>query len=212
MRTETLPAPGSTKGRETIDYVVADDLPTLVWLANLAALELHTPQWRVGADTRSPTCWWSTWTRAPRPALQRVLPGGAAAARPAGRRRGRGYPKTSGKKGMQLCCPIGRAAAGRDVRVREADRDGRWSAIARQLIVSKMAKNAAPGEGLHRLEPEQRGEDDGGAVLAARRRGAGRVHAADLGRGRGGQAAGVRASCTCSGRVAESDLMAALGD
>ncbi|MEK8108477.1 hypothetical protein NKG94_32795 [Micromonospora sp. M12] len=40
--------PGSTKGRETIDYVVADDLPTLVWLANLAALELHTPQWKVG--------------------------------------------------------------------------------------------------------------------------------------------------------------------
>ena len=36
------------KGRETIDYVVADDLPTLVWLANLAALELHTPQWKVG--------------------------------------------------------------------------------------------------------------------------------------------------------------------
>ncbi|MBQ1014961.1 ATP-dependent DNA ligase, partial [Micromonospora sp. M51] len=46
VRVENLPAPGSTKGRETIDYVVADDLPTLVWLANLAALELHTPQWK----------------------------------------------------------------------------------------------------------------------------------------------------------------------
>ncbi len=45
VRLEPLPAPGSTKGRETMDYVVADDLPTLVWLANLAALELHTPQW-----------------------------------------------------------------------------------------------------------------------------------------------------------------------
>jgi bifunctional non-homologous end joining protein LigD len=29
-------------GRKTIDFCVADDLPTLVWLANLAALELHT--------------------------------------------------------------------------------------------------------------------------------------------------------------------------
>ena len=36
--------------RETIDFVVVDELATLVWLANLAALELHTPQWRVGAD------------------------------------------------------------------------------------------------------------------------------------------------------------------
>jgi bifunctional non-homologous end joining protein LigD len=29
--------------RKPIDYVLADDLSTLVWLANLAALELHTP-------------------------------------------------------------------------------------------------------------------------------------------------------------------------
>ena len=35
-----------------IDYVVADETATLVWLANLAALELHTPQWRVGRDGR----------------------------------------------------------------------------------------------------------------------------------------------------------------
>ncbi len=29
-------------GRKTIDFCLADDLPTLVWLANLADLELHT--------------------------------------------------------------------------------------------------------------------------------------------------------------------------
>src|SRR5256885_12394039 len=49
VRVETLPAPGSTKDRETIDYVVCDDLPTLVYLANLASLELHVPQWKVGS-------------------------------------------------------------------------------------------------------------------------------------------------------------------
>jgi bifunctional non-homologous end joining protein LigD len=48
VRTVTLPAPGSTKDRDVIEYVVVEDLPTLVWLANLAALELHTPQWKVG--------------------------------------------------------------------------------------------------------------------------------------------------------------------
>ncbi len=31
-----------------VTYVVADEAATLVWLANLAALELHVPQWRVG--------------------------------------------------------------------------------------------------------------------------------------------------------------------
>jgi bifunctional non-homologous end joining protein LigD len=36
-------------GREVIDYVLVDDLPTLVWLANLAALELHAPLARAAA-------------------------------------------------------------------------------------------------------------------------------------------------------------------
>ncbi len=49
LRVERLPSPGSTKQRETIDYAVLDDLPSLVWVVNLACLELHTPQWRVGA-------------------------------------------------------------------------------------------------------------------------------------------------------------------
>jgi bifunctional non-homologous end joining protein LigD len=49
VRTVTLPAPGTTKkDTETLDYVVVADLPTLVWAANLAALELHVPQWTVG--------------------------------------------------------------------------------------------------------------------------------------------------------------------
>jgi bifunctional non-homologous end joining protein LigD len=38
VRTATLPA-----GAKKIDYTLADDLPTLVWLANLAAIELHAP-------------------------------------------------------------------------------------------------------------------------------------------------------------------------
>jgi bifunctional non-homologous end joining protein LigD len=48
VRTARLPVPGSTMNRDEISFVVVDDLPTLVWLANLAALELHTPQWTVG--------------------------------------------------------------------------------------------------------------------------------------------------------------------
>jgi len=47
VRTVRLPVPGSTMERDEIDFVVCDDRPTLVWLANLAALELHVPQWTV---------------------------------------------------------------------------------------------------------------------------------------------------------------------
>jgi bifunctional non-homologous end joining protein LigD len=48
VRTVELPSPGSTKGREKVRYVVVDDPETLLWAGNLAALELHVPQWRVG--------------------------------------------------------------------------------------------------------------------------------------------------------------------
>jgi bifunctional non-homologous end joining protein LigD len=54
VRTVTLPVPGSTKNRETIDFVVVEKLATLVWLANLAALELHVPQWRIPRRARKP--------------------------------------------------------------------------------------------------------------------------------------------------------------
>lgn len=48
VRQVVVPVPGSTKDRDTIAFPVVEDLAGLVWLVNLAALELHVPQWRVG--------------------------------------------------------------------------------------------------------------------------------------------------------------------
>ena len=47
--TARIASPGSAKSRETIEYILGGDLPTLIWAANLAALELHTPMWRYPA-------------------------------------------------------------------------------------------------------------------------------------------------------------------
>jgi bifunctional non-homologous end joining protein LigD len=46
VRTEKVESRGSRGRGETIDYVVIDGLPTLIWAANLASIELHVPQWR----------------------------------------------------------------------------------------------------------------------------------------------------------------------
>jgi bifunctional non-homologous end joining protein LigD len=108
VRTVRLPVPGSSMNRETIDYVVIDDLPTLIWAANLAALELHVPQWTVGPRG------------AVREANLLVLdldPGAPATivecARVAGMLREElqadglvAHPKTSGSKGMQVYAPV----------------------------------------------------------------------------------------------------------
>jgi len=144
VRLETLPAPGSSTGRAMLDYVIVDDLPTLVWLANLAALELHTPQWRVGA---------------PGPDLMVFdLDPGA----PAGLReccavalllRERlaaddltAYPKTSGKKGMQLVCPIAGEQSSEEISDYARQVAEQLERAEPKLVLSRMAKRLRPGK------------------------------------------------------------------
>ncbi len=49
VRKVTVPSPGSSRGRETLDMVILETVADLAWAANLAALELHVPQWQVGS-------------------------------------------------------------------------------------------------------------------------------------------------------------------
>jgi bifunctional non-homologous end joining protein LigD len=148
VRTVTLPVPGSTRARETIDYVVVDDLPTLVWLANLAAIELHTPQWRVtkGGDPRPPDFLVTDLDPGPGVGLaecglvavaarERFALDGLAAA-----------PKTSGKKGMQLICPLpGRWSSEQTSEYAKGVAEDLERALP-ELVVSRMAKNLRPGK------------------------------------------------------------------
>jgi bifunctional non-homologous end joining protein LigD len=143
VRLETLPVPGSTKSRETIDFVVVDELATLVWVANLASLELHTPQWRIGED----------------PDLMVVdLDPGA----PAGLKECCGvamlmrdrlaedgltaHPKTSGKKGMQLCVPIAGTQDAEIVSEYAKQVAEELSAQVPGSITAKMARAVRPGK------------------------------------------------------------------
>ena len=143
VRTARLPVPGSTKSRETIDFVVVDDLPTLVWVANLASLELHTPQWRVGEhpdlmvvdlDPGAPAglqecCGVAVLMR------DRLEADGVSA-----------YPKTSGKKGMQLCCPISGEQDSEEVSRYARKVAEELAAMVPRSITAKMAKNLRPGK------------------------------------------------------------------
>ncbi|WP_049574582.1 non-homologous end-joining DNA ligase [Nonomuraea sp. SBT364] len=104
VRRVRLPVPGSTKDRESIDFAVVDDLPTLVYYANLAALELHVPQWRVSDEGEALPPDTLVFDLDPGPPativeccrvalmLRELLAADGLTAR----------PKTSGSKGMQL--------------------------------------------------------------------------------------------------------------
>ena len=147
VRTVTLETPGSSSGRERIVFPFLDDLAGLVWAANLAALELHVPQWTVGPRGGH---------RHPDRLVIDLDPGAPAGlaecaqvARVVAERLGDDglecYPVTSGSKGMQLYAAIS-ARQDADV-VREYAR-GLAESLERdhRLVVSRMTRALRPGK------------------------------------------------------------------
>ncbi|MGN6609516.1 MAG: non-homologous end-joining DNA ligase [Jatrophihabitans sp.] len=157
VRTVRLPAPGSTKDRESIDYTVVEELATLVWLANLAALELHVPQWRVPPRARSAH---ARVASSPRPRTDLIVfdldPGPPATIaeccevavllRDLVTADGlHPVPKTSGSKGMQVSAPVSAA----DPMLTSAYAKRVAQRLERDhpdLVVSRMTRTLRPGK------------------------------------------------------------------
>ena len=147
IRTLSLPAPGSTKDRDRIDYVIVEELATLVWLANLAAIELHVPQWRIPARSHKPRTDLIVFDLDPgKPAGMAECREVALLLREALRADGLSpVAKTSGSKGMQVSAPVEVVEAeetstyAHEIAVRlEKDRP--------DLVVSRMTKSLRPGK------------------------------------------------------------------
>src|SRR6478752_4089465 len=147
VRTVTLPVPGSTKNRDTIDYVVVEELATLVWLANLAALELHVPQWHIPKRARKPRTDLLVFDLDPgAPATIAECCEVAVLLRDLLAEDGvELFAKTSGSKGMQVSAPI---------EVDDPELPSRYAhAVAKRLesdrpdlIVSRMTKSLRAGK------------------------------------------------------------------
>jgi bifunctional non-homologous end joining protein LigD len=147
VRTLRLPIPGSTKDREFADFPMIDDLPTLIWSANLAALELHTPQWTVGPRGGQ---------RPPDLMVFDLDPGAPATivecCRVAELIRAEldadglvAFAKTSGSKGMQLSVPV-RVRDNERPREYAKDLAKRLAARHPDLAVAVMAKARRTGK------------------------------------------------------------------
>jgi bifunctional non-homologous end joining protein LigD len=148
VRTAELPSPGSTKDRETVVYVMTDELPTIVWLANLAVLELHVPQWTVDAKGKGTN---------PDRLVVDLDPGEPAnvieccqvalllgelfdeAGLPS-------YPKTSGSKGMQMYVPLDGGSTDDDVSAYARGLAQRLEREHPKLVISRMERAARGGK------------------------------------------------------------------
>jgi bifunctional non-homologous end joining protein LigD len=143
---------------EPIEYVVLDDLPSLMWAANLAALELHVPMWRFPGAPKDG----HDLEAAPEHGLEPDLlvfdldPGAPAtvvdccrvaeALRPVLAEAGlEALPKTSGGKGLQLYARI----SGMDAEQASAlakDFAERLERDQPSLVVSRMTRSLRPGK------------------------------------------------------------------
>jgi bifunctional non-homologous end joining protein LigD len=144
VHTERVHSPGSASGQDWVRYIIADDLPTLIWTANLAGLELHTPMWRLPHQGEPDLLVFDLDPGAPATVVECCAV--ALQLRPLLEDLGlRPFAKTSGGKGLQLLAGLSGFSS------------DRASALARSLaeqlgrehpgaIVSKMTRRLRPGK------------------------------------------------------------------
>ena len=158
----TVEVPSKSGEHEPIEYTVVGDRPTLLWAANLAALEFHVPLWHVAKGRPIP---------APPDYLVFDLDPGPGTsiveccrvAHWVGERLGREslFAKTSGSKGLQLYTRVQRTSW-----ERSAERGPRASLKRSNATIPtrssrRCARAFREGKVLIDLEPEQFIEDDG---------------------------------------------------
>jgi bifunctional non-homologous end joining protein LigD len=147
VRTVTLPSPGSTKNRATVDYVMVDELAALIWVANLASLELHIPQWKVGPRGAALDADLLVLDLDPGPPASIVeCCEVALLLRELLRDDGlESYPKTSGSKGLHLYAPV-RPTSPDDTRAYARSLAARLEQKRPDLVVSDMTKSLRSGK------------------------------------------------------------------
>jgi bifunctional non-homologous end joining protein LigD len=138
----------SNNGKDAIPYVLANDLATLAWAANLGAIELHVPLWHTGK-------------RRPVPARPDFMvfdldPGeqttiveccvvAQLVTKELATEGIESFPKTSGSKGLQIYASAGQRATWDSVRTKAHGLARKLERDHDQLVVSNMRKSLRAG-------------------------------------------------------------------
>lgn len=142
VRTVELPSPGSSRGTETVTYVICDDLPSLVWLANLAVLEFHVPQWRVDdTEPSNPDRLVFDFDPGPPASIVQCCQVALLVAEALATDGLLAHPKTSGSKGMQAYVALDAAVPVDEVHGYARRLAERLEKAHPKLIVSRMDKS-----------------------------------------------------------------------
>lgn len=148
LRSVTVPSTGSRGGGDSISFPVVDDVAGLTYLANLASLELHVHQWKVGRNGQP---------RNPDRMVIDLDPGAPAGLRECcevallvrDRLDDQGLrcaPVTSGSKGLHLYAALPGKENADAVRDRAQGLAQELTRDHGDLVVWKMTKNLRPGK------------------------------------------------------------------
>ncbi|EYR64900.1 ATP-dependent DNA ligase [Actinotalea ferrariae CF5-4] len=132
-----------------VDFPFLDDLAGLVWAANGGAVELHTPQWRVGPRGKvhhpdrlvidldpGPPAGLDECARVAHLVADRLEADGLVDT----------YPVTSGSKGMQLYAPLDGRRTAVEVRAYARAVAGALAAAHPALVLANMKRDLRPGK------------------------------------------------------------------
>jgi bifunctional non-homologous end joining protein LigD len=134
----------SETAERNVDYILCNDLDTLIWLANLAAIEIHTPLSTVDSREKPDLVLFDLDPEPP--ASYEEATEVALSLKDKLDRLGlRSFAKTSGKKGLHILVPIIREHTFRETRV-FAHKIGQQLARELRIAVSEFSETKKPGK------------------------------------------------------------------
>jgi bifunctional non-homologous end joining protein LigD len=139
---ETFTKYSRSSDRET-EYVVCNNLDTLLWLANLAAIELHIPLSRI-PETGKPNLVLFDLDPEPPAGLSEAVQVAYLLKEKFDKLKVRGYVKSSGQKGLHVVIPIKPIYSFEETK-EFVYRVGSQLAEDSELIVSERSQTADPG-------------------------------------------------------------------
>jgi len=135
----------SRHNRRTVNYILADDLPTLVWLANLAALELH-PSLSRATDITCPTEMVFDLDPGPPANIVQCCQVGLWLREIFEHFGLQSFPKTSGSKGLQIYVPLNTKTDYEATKMFSHALAQLMEQEHRDLVLSEMSKAARTGK------------------------------------------------------------------
>src|SRR6266849_3033291 len=135
----------SEHNRRTISYILANDLPTVVWMANLAAIELH-PSLSLAKEIESPTMMVFDLDPGPPANIVQCAQVGMWLREIFEHLGLQSFPKTSGSKGLQIYVPLNTPTSYEDTKAFAHALARLLEDQHRALVVSDMKKELRKGK------------------------------------------------------------------